>query len=101
MPRERADILASLTGKGFRLEQKSRDHDFLFLEQAGLTQAVFTKVSRGSSYATLGDELLSRMSKQLRLTRKEFDELVDCPMDEATYLAKLRERGVLRGSRPR
>jgi len=35
------------------------------------------------------------MAKQARLVKKEFLELVDCPMSDARYLELLRERGHL------
>jgi hypothetical protein len=35
------------------------------------------------------------MAKQTRLVKKEFLELVDCPMTESRYLELLRERGHL------
>lgn len=96
MPRERSQIVSSLTSKGFGLRQGKRDHDFLFFEHHNLTQAVFTKVSRGTEYREVGDKLLAKMSRQLKLTRKQFDELVDCPMQRPQYLEALREQGLLR-----
>jgi len=96
MPKERADIVASLSHKGFELHQHKRDHDFFFLKHPDLTQPVFTKVSRGTEYRTIGDALLARMSKQLHLTRAQFDALVDCTMKKPDYLAVLQSLGVLR-----
>jgi hypothetical protein len=95
MPRERSGILAALTSKGFGLEQGSRDHDFLFFWYEGKRQPVFTKLSRGTQYKTVGDPLLSKMSRQLHLTKKEFGNLVDCPMSEADFIERLVQQGVL------
>jgi hypothetical protein len=82
MPRDRSDITSALKRKGFKEKKGESDHDVYVLVYQGERQAVFTKVSRGSGYKTIGDELLSKMSKQLRLTNKQFRELVDCPMSQ-------------------
>ena len=95
MPRERSLVVASLQSKGFELRQGSRDHDFFFFAPAGLTQAIFTKVSRGSQYRTLGDPLIRRMSRQLKLTARQFESLVDCPMTQGDFEAHLRTLGIL------
>jgi hypothetical protein len=95
MPRDRADIVKSLSGKGFTIEQKGRDHDFLFFAHDGRLGPIFTKVSRGKAHKTIGDPLLARMRRQLHLVGKEFDQLIDCPLTREGYEAKLRERGKL------
>lgn len=95
MPRERADILTSLTAKGFELEQGSRDHDFLFFAHHGKRQPVYTKLSRGKQYRTIGDPLLSKIARQLHLNRKELDLLVDCPMTREQFLGRLEKQGVI------
>jgi hypothetical protein len=91
-------VVAALRNKGFeeRSAGKNRDHDMFFFVHGGLQRAVFTKVSRGSSHQTIGDELLGRMAKQLQLTRGDFDLLVECPLGEAEYVEKLIARGTLR-----
>lgn len=38
-------------------------------------------LSHGSAYKTIGDSLLARMAKQLKLTRAELLALVDCSID--------------------
>ncbi len=98
MPRDRTDVHSALVSKGFDLKQKGRDHDFYFLRHDGLTRAVFTKISRGFKYKEIGDGLLSRMGRQLHLTRAEFEDLIDCPMTQGKYVALMAERGVLETS---
>jgi hypothetical protein len=96
MPRERADIVAALGAKGFDLEKGGRDHDFFFFRYPNLTQPVYTKVSRGREYRTIGDPLLGKMRRQLHLTRAQFDSLVDCPMNRTEYTALLVSLGIIR-----
>jgi uncharacterized protein YtpQ (UPF0354 family) len=95
MPKERTHVVSGLKDKGFRLEQDKRDHDFLFFEHVGVTQAIYTKVSRGTSHRTIDDQLLGKMSRQLKLTRKQFNDLVDCPMSQVEYEDHLRQGGYL------
>jgi|GEM_PF-838683 len=95
MPLDRADILAALQAKGFELEQKNRDPDFLFFRHKGLTSAVLTKVSRGSRYRTIDDRLVSKMGKQAKLTKREFESLVRCSLTEQGFIAALSRQGVL------
>jgi hypothetical protein len=100
MPRDRSEVVAALTTKGFteRTEGKNRDHDTFFFVHGGLTRAVFTKVSRGSGYRTIGDDLLGKMARLLQLSRGDFNLLIECPLGEAEYVEKLVARGVLRRS---
>lgn len=96
MPRERAAIVSSLTSKGFALRPGNRDHDYYFFSHAGLTRAVFTKVSRGTAFREYNDGLLSKMSRQLQLTRSQLNDLIDCPLDSPGYVTALTARGVIR-----
>lgn len=95
MPKDRREITSALQSKGFDRETKGRDHDFYFFRHDDLTQAVFTKVSRGSKHKEIDDGLLGRMSRQLHLTRGELDDLVGCPMTRADFIQALVQRGVL------
>lgn len=95
MPKDRREITSALQRKGFQKKSKKRDHDFFFLQRDDLNEPVYTKVSRGSKHKEIGDNLLGRMSRQLHLTRSEFDDLVECPMSAEDYLRTLVKRGVL------
>lgn len=83
MPRKRDLILSSLTSKGFR--QDDGDHIFLIYVRAdGRTSTRRTKLSRGSGHKDVSDQNLGQMARQLGLTKKQLQELIDCPMDRAT-----------------
>ena len=84
MPRKRDTIITSLVSKGFRREDG--DHIFLiYVRQDGKTSTRRTKVSRGSSHREVTDINLGQMARQLGLTKQQFEQLVDCPMDRLTY----------------
>ena len=93
MQLERKQIEKSLSQKGFQLEE--RDHRFYFLYVDGQKTGIYTYVSTAPKYKTLQSPLISQMAKELRITRSEFTDLVQCPMDGPTYVAKLRQLGIL------
>jgi hypothetical protein len=79
MPLERRDVEASLERKGF--VPSDGDHRFFtYHTVAGRKTSVWTKTSLGTAHKTLGDDLVSKMSKQCGLTTKQFKELIACPL---------------------
>lgn len=86
MPRKQSDVERSLTNKGF--QHKEGDHSYFhYYSTAGKKTAVFTKTSHGAR--EIDDHLLGRMAKQCKLSRADFDRLIDCPLDRTGYEAKL------------
>jgi hypothetical protein len=84
MPRKRDLIISSLTKKGFR--QDDGDHiNLIYVRQDGKTSSKRTKISRGTSHKEVSDINLGQMARQVGLSRKQFEQLVDCTMDQATY----------------
>lgn len=88
---ERTDVVASLLKKGF--EEGPGDHDYLKLIVGGRYTGIYTKVSRGSKYRTLGDALVGQMARQVKLKKAEFVDLVGCAISGEQYLAILRRQG--------
>ena len=81
--------------KGFYLDpKKTRDHDVYRLD-AKPTEPVLTKLSRGSGYRTLGPKLVNKIGRQLKLSKKQLKDFVECPMTKAQYIEHLRETRVL------
>ena len=84
MTRTRDEIDASLLRKGF--EKDGGDHYYyIYRNLAGKKTVRKTKMSRGSSYKTIGDPLLGQMARQVGLTKGAFLELVDCTLDRKGY----------------
>jgi hypothetical protein len=98
-PGKRRDIVSALREKGFREQTRGRDHDYFFFEHEGLLEPVATKLSRGTGYREIGDGLIAKICRQLRLSRAEFDQLVACPLDRRGYEEILRTKGVIRPER--
>lgn len=89
---ERSAVEAALDAKGFTLEE--RDHRYYFLFVDGKRTGIYTKVSTGTNYRTLRDPLVALMAKQLKLTAKQFRELVECKLTAGGYVEILRGQGL-------
>ena len=89
--RKTRDIKKGLIKKGFIEEQK--DHSYFFLHVEGRKSTIRTKISHGEK--EYGDNLLSLISRQLHLSSRQLDELLDCPMSYEEYLTILEEKKTL------
>ncbi len=89
MPRDAREVEASLTKKGFQARQ-GKDR-FFHLMVNGLKTPVWTKISQGEK--EIHDGLIAAMTRQLRLSKKDFNDLIDCPLTEAEYTKRLRQAG--------
>ena len=82
---------AVLCKKGF-LRESDGDHIRYFLPNAtGTDWIVRTKISHDMKGSTIDAWLLSQMARQLRLTKKQFLDLIDCTLDEDSYREMLRK----------
>jgi hypothetical protein len=84
------DIDASLKRKGFRMEQGARHTKYHFV-YGGKDTGVVTLLSR--SYDSYGEGLVSKVAKELGLSKPELREFVECRLDESAYTVLLQERG--------
>lgn len=92
MPRARRDVEASLLAKGFA--RREGDHSyFIYHTAAGKKSMARTKTSHGTAARDISDELLGMMARQCGLTRGQFLDLVDCPLDRDAYERLLRQSG--------
>lgn len=83
------DIKSALLEKGFR-EDKTH-HEMFWLYVDGRKTSVRTRLSHG--VREYGDGLLGPMAKQLRLRRKQLDDLIECPLTKDSYSELLLKRG--------
>ena len=91
MTLERRRVVKSLGKKGFRKKQGTA-HTLFFYQLDERDTAVFTKVSRGTKYKTLGDGLVKEMAHQCRLSIARFRELVACSLSKQEYEDLIREK---------
>lgn len=92
MARPKRDVEAALLAKGF--QARSGDHTYLiYITNDGKKSMAKTKTSHGSSGRDIDDSLLAMMARQCALTKKQFLELLDCPMSREEYEGTLRQNG--------
>lgn len=83
-------VLKGLTKKGFFLEKG--DHKRLIFYFDGKKTEIRTKLSHGSK--EINDFLIHKMSIQIKLdNKKQFIDLIDCPMTSNSYLKQLQKKG--------
>ncbi len=95
-----AQIRSALTLKGFE-EKNGSNHDKFFYHtiEDGKKTAVFTILSRGSSYKDYGDSLLGKMSKILRISRPQLNNLISCSMNRQEYEQELIQKKLIYNNR--
>lgn len=89
MTRKQSEVEAGLVRKGFR-ETDTHHRYFVYHTEAGLKSRIRTKTSHGGR--DLDDWLLGQMAKQCGVSRKDFLDLVDCPLDQTAYEGKVTDR---------
>lgn len=87
MPLDRRAVESALLSKGFR-SREGRHRRFVYFTRDGQKTPVWTMLSHGSR-RELSDGLARAMARQCKLTRREFDDLVACPLTRDQYEAKL------------
>ena len=93
VPHKARVVESALLSKGFRRRNSKHRHLFYYMLDGGQSR-IFTMLSHGSNRDT-GDDLLAKMARQCRLTRREFDALVRCPLSREVYEPRLRDGGHL------
>ena len=95
MPEKRLLIDQSLTKKGFKSMNQS-SHIYYKLIIDGKISNIRTKMSTGSQYKTISDNLLSKMSKQLRMKNvAEFRRYIECTYSRESYIDFLKKEGFI------
>jgi hypothetical protein len=95
MSRERHLVDKYLEIKGFNRNTDSHHISFVYETADGKRTSVRTRISHGRD-RVLSDTLMGMMARQCKLTRQQFNDLVDCPMDRSKYEAFLRDSGDIR-----
>jgi hypothetical protein len=87
-------IDSALQRKGFlRISEGDHVHYF-FLRRDGERSSIKTRMSHGMLGSTISVKLISNMARQLHLTKKQFLELIDCPLNEEGYRQILQDAGL-------
>ena len=90
--RKNYDIANSLLKKGFEEKQASHRQMIIFIN--GQKTSIVTFISHGKK--EISDELMHKMARQLRLSHKQFCELVDCSMNGETLKEFYLDEGIVK-----
>lgn len=92
--RKRDDVENCLEKKGFN--KSFNDHKkLIYYSFSGKKTSVWTKTSHGSGHNKLSKDILYKMAKQCRLSNKDFEKLIDCPLSRENYETILIQNGIL------
>ena len=89
---KRRDVVSALLEKGFRIKEKSGHTKFIYVTLNGTRPGITTYVSRGKKYTDLGDDLIGKMARQLKLQKKEFEQLILCTLKRHEYEKRIRRK---------
>jgi hypothetical protein len=84
--RKQVEVEAALRRKGFR-QADTHHRYFVYHTLSGLKSRIRTRTSHGGR--DLNAPLLAQMARQCRVSRNEFLDLVDCPLDQGAYEMKV------------
>ncbi len=90
-PRATREIKSSLIRKGF--EEDNTHHHYFWLMVDGKRTRVRTRYSHGAKECD--GWIQKRMAEQLGLEPKEFEDLINCPLQHKTLVDILERRGVI------
>jgi hypothetical protein len=89
---ERDKVQSNLPKKGFE-EVRDGDHIFYHFKYEGKLTHIRTKVSHGTKYKFLGEDLVSLMARQCKVTTKAFRGLAECTVSHSEYVTLLKNSG--------
>lgn len=87
-------VRKSLEKKGFKQEPSSHHNYYYLYDQDGKRTKINTHTSRNEQ--EIGNFLIGQMSKQLKLSKEDFIDLINCPLSYEEYIAKLKEKNEIR-----
>jgi hypothetical protein len=91
MPRKKIDVESALKKKGFN-QTEGDHHWFVYMTIEGEKTTYRTKTSHTQKMKDIPDNLLSLMAKQCKLSKKNFLDLIDCPLSREAYEEILKEQ---------
>jgi hypothetical protein len=91
MPRKKIDVESALKKKGFN-QTEGDHHWFVYITLEGKKTTSRTKTSHTQKMKDIPDNLLSQMARQCRLSKKDFLDLIDCPLSREAYEEILKDQ---------
>jgi hypothetical protein len=91
MPRKKIDVESALKRKGFK-QTEGDHHWFVYVTFEGAKTTSKTKTSHTQKMKDISDNLLSQMARQCKLSKKDFLDLIDCPLSREAYEEILKDQ---------
>ncbi|PIQ30868.1 MAG: hypothetical protein COW63_08875 [Bacteroidetes bacterium CG18_big_fil_WC_8_21_14_2_50_41_14] len=83
-------VIQSLSKKGFKIVDSHHKFMEYYLDGKPI---LHTKISQGANH-DLDNFLIAQMSKQCKLSKKDFLDLANCPLSKENYEKKIRDMGL-------
>ena len=80
----------SLLKKGFK-QAEGKHHFYLFYYEG----KVVAKTMLSHNDQDIGDNLISKMYKQCKISKSQFFDLINCPLDKQGYIDILKKQGII------
>jgi len=91
---KRNKLMTSLEKKGFVSNSRGDHHHYILVVNGKYTH-IRTKISRGSSHIEIGEALIAKMSKDLKIPKNKLLSLIECPYSYEQYISDLTSEGNL------
>jgi len=89
LPFDTRTISSSLKKKGFD-ENKSSNHSrYEYISTSGVHTEFRTHMSHANPGHEIGPSLIAMMSRQVGLSKKDFEDLIRCPLSREGYEKKI------------
>ena len=85
------EIRNSLIGKGFEQSEGGNHEKYYFYDRFGRRTSVFTVLSRRRAGKDVAIGLQNQIARQLKISRAQFIEFVDCSLTQESYEQHLDE----------
>lgn len=85
-------VVSSLKRKGF-IEEPGDHMTYTLCDENGQLTSIWTKVSHNGQ--DIDRYLIKQMSRQTRLSKEDFEDLINCPLSKEMYIKKLKEKDLL------
>jgi len=94
VPFKQKVVESGLKKKGFGQSEAAHHRYFYYHTLDGLKTSVYTYTSHGNK--EIGDYLIAQMAKQCQLSKREFENLIECPLKQPEYEKLLLKSGKIR-----
>lgn len=82
--RSKTKVIGSLEKKGFKATREKKHTHYVYFDLQNKLTTITTSISHNSK-KDLGTPLISSMASQVKLTKNQFCQFVDCDLSQQQY----------------